>query len=120
MTTRTLLAALALLAAAPATAQEVWPEPGEGFTWENVGDRPLSAHRFAFDDAGRLWAAAAIEVIRLDDGVWQILDPLRGGDDVLPLGRGDTVLSASGDVSVARSMVARRGRTSPSPTLSCC
>lgn len=97
---RTLLALLVFAAAAAPEAQ-TWPEPGEGFAWETVGDWPVTAKQFAFDVEGRIWAGWSGSpggVARLDDpddpaATWATFDPFRDADTVLPLGRGDTVLS---------------------------
>ena len=93
--------ALAVLLGGAASAQPAggWPAPGDGFNWETVGDRPVNALGLAFDADGRLWAGAKVGVTRLDapdapSAEWVELDPSRIANQVLPLGRGDTVLSA--------------------------
>ena len=66
---RTTLRALAVaLLLAPLARAQVEPQrnpargdlplPGEGFTWERVGDRPIDAEDLAFGPDGTLWAAA--------------------------------------------------------------
>ncbi|HIG74385.1 MAG TPA: T9SS type A sorting domain-containing protein [Bacteroidetes bacterium] len=109
----TRLALLVALAISPAAAPaaQAWPSPGEGFDWETVGGFPVNATDLALDDLGRLWTfgtpyeadlpeAEGIAILRLDlndrAAEWEAFDPLFAhGDAVLPLGRGDTVITAS-------------------------
>ena len=81
-----------LFGVSPAVAQ-TWPTPGEGFTWERVGDRAIDPFDLAFDTEGRLWVAASDGPYRLDSkGIWRFLNDKPTADAVLPLGRGDTTL----------------------------
>jgi photosystem II stability/assembly factor-like uncharacterized protein len=103
------LAALALVASAALVplrphAQDL-PKPGEGFTWERVGDRGLEVEDLAFGPDSTLWAVGADGPFRLDlssgsPGVWVLLtDEGTFGDAILPLGRGpegDTLLATNG------------------------
>jgi hypothetical protein len=87
------------LFAPPLRAQDL-PLPGEGFTWEHVGDRPISPSDLTFGADGTLWAAAADGPHRLDltggfPGRWVLLYPSGLFNyAILPLGP-DTLLAST-------------------------
>src|SRR5690606_2914646 len=95
--------ALALAAgagAAPLALAQDLPLPGEGFTWERVGDRPIEAQDLAFADDGTLWAASADGPYRLDltdgfPGRWVLRADRYLGSAILPLGA-DTLVGTTG------------------------
>ena len=93
----TLTAARALcvvLALGAGAAQAQFPNPGDGFEWERVGDFPVNADFFGFDDDHRFYAGLS-DIYRLDlsggwPGVWIQLND-RG------IGRMDGLLILSPD-----------------------
>ncbi|HLT48541.1 MAG TPA: sialidase family protein, partial [Rubricoccaceae bacterium] len=98
--------ALALAAGAGATlplaapAAQDLPLPGEGFTWERVGDVGIEADDLAFDDDGTLWAAGIAGPYRLDltdgfPGRWVRLKDIAIDAAILPLGT-DTLVGTTG------------------------
>src|SRR5690606_12808523 len=109
-TLRSVALALALAAGAGVTplarAQDL-PLPGEGFTWERVGDRPIEADDLAFTDDGTLWAASADGPCHhaLTDGFpgrWVLIDEPSLHGATLPLGP-DTLVGNTG-ASTRRSL----------------
>src|SRR5690606_29277024 len=83
------------------------PLPGEGFTWERVGDRPIEADDLAFTDDGALWAASADGPYHLDltdgfPGRWVLIDEPSLHGAILPLGP-DTLVGNTG-ASIYRSV----------------
>jgi photosystem II stability/assembly factor-like uncharacterized protein len=90
----------------PTTTQaQDLPLPGEGFTWERVGDRPIDVFDISFGPDGTLWATADDGPHRLDlsngfPGAWVLLkDYAVLNGVILPLGRGpdgDTLVATSG------------------------
>src|SRR5690606_40384960 len=92
--------------ATPVAAQDL-PLPGEGFTWERVGDRGLDLDDLAFADDGTLWATAN-GPFRLDltlgfPGRWvRLKDFAALNDAILPLGP-DTLVGNTG-ASTRRSL----------------
>ncbi|HLT47803.1 MAG TPA: hypothetical protein VK002_11290, partial [Rubricoccaceae bacterium] len=83
------------------------PLPGEGFTWERVGDRPIEAQDLAFDHDGTLWAASADGPYHLDltdgfPGRWVLIDEPSLHGAILPLGP-DTLVGNTG-ASTRRSL----------------
>jgi hypothetical protein len=100
--TRCAAFALALTAGAgPFVAAQDLPLPGEGFTWERVGDQPIEVRDLTFGDDGTLWATADFGPHRLDlsggfPGTWVLLrDTGIFGGSILPLGP-DTLLANTG------------------------
>ncbi|MDX1421198.1 MAG: hypothetical protein R3181_14630, partial [Rubricoccaceae bacterium] len=79
------------------------PAPGDGFTWERVGDRGLEVDHLTFGLDSTLWAVGGLDPHRLDlsggfPGVWVLLTDLYPIDRLLALGRGaegDTLLGVS-------------------------
>src|SRR5690606_21258721 len=66
---------LAVVLAPFARAQDL-PEPGDGFDWERVGDRPINAYDLAFGPDGTLYANGNHGIYRLDlsggfPGAWE-------------------------------------------------
>ena len=72
------LAALVALIAVPGARAQTFPAPGTGtFTWERVGDRPLSIVSFSFSPGGSLFGGGS------GDSVY-VFEPAPGG---APAGR---------------------------------
>src|SRR5690606_41599700 len=101
-----LLAGPALAAGAARRAQDL-PEPGDGFTWEQVGDVPIDALDLAFGPDSTLWASAPSGPYCLDTtqgfpGTWVLAGDERSLRALLPLGRGpsgDTLLANTGSTT---------------------
>src|SRR5690606_31014272 len=97
------LALLALFLGSVAHAQDL-PEPGDGFTWERVGDRGINVRDLAFGPDSTLWAAAPDGPFRLDTtqgfpGVWVLLQDFPAVGSLVVLGRGpqgDTLVTGLG------------------------
>jgi hypothetical protein len=92
-----------LLLAAPARAQGL-PAPGDGFTWERVGDVPIQPLDLAFGADATLWATGSNGPYRLDlsagfPGEWVLLRDFPITDTILPLGTdgldGDTLVAGT-------------------------
>jgi photosystem II stability/assembly factor-like uncharacterized protein len=86
-----LLAGAALLSL-DARAQGL-PAPGDGFTWQRVGDRSIQPFDLAFGPGSTLWATANDGPHRLDlsaglPGTWVLVSDFAFNNAILPLGRG--------------------------------
>jgi hypothetical protein len=94
------LGAWAALLPPAATRAQGLPAPGDGFTWERVGDTFLQPSDLTFGPDSTLWASSSDGPYRLDlsggfPGVWMLVNDRRPLDTILPLGRGsdgDTLL----------------------------
>ena len=102
---RVVLLLLFVLLAPATTARAQLPEPGDGFTWQRVGDRPIDTSGLTFktDAAGDtvLWAGGSEGLVRLDlaaglPGTWEVVNDFERPQRILVLGRG-----ALGDTLVA-------------------
>ena len=87
------------LALAAGTAQAQFPAPGDGFTWQRVGDFPAEVRALTFDADHRLYGGDG-NLYRLDlsagwPGVWVRLNPgiIRGFSEILVL-HPDTLFTA--------------------------
>jgi photosystem II stability/assembly factor-like uncharacterized protein len=105
--TRLAAFALALMAGAGAAAvlsppvrAQGLPAPGDGFTWERVGDVPIDVFDLAFGRDSTLWATGDDGPYRLDlsggpPGVWVLLRDFPVAEGILPLGC-DTLVTGGG------------------------
>ena len=104
----TRLAALVALAfVATSAVAQPFPVPGTGvFTWERVGDRPLSIESFSFSPGGRLIGAGAVDSVYIYDpapgnpaaGQWRALGLQYYAEAVFALdAAADTLLAGYGN-----------------------
>ena len=118
-TLRRFILGLSLLAGAGAAslssgarAQSLIPEaglpaPGDGFTWERVGDQGISVQDLHFGPDTTLWAVGANDPYRLDlsegfPGRWILVEDYPFLASILALGRGptgDTLIAANRGVT---------------------
>jgi hypothetical protein len=90
----------AALPLGPAARAQVLPEPGDGFTWERVGDVGIDVWDLTFGADGTLWATGDDGPYRLDlaggfPGEWVLLYDRSFNGAILPLGP-DTLLAEKG------------------------